>query len=91
MQAAELGLKNVDRVMAMLIPATTQRGQDYSRLAEMYQALLVKRNQAWAERIEPLLAEGRRPLVAVGTAHLLGPDGVAALLEARGYTVRRIQ
>lgn len=44
MQAAELGLKNVDRVMAMLIPATTQRGQDYTKLAEMYQALLVKRN-----------------------------------------------
>ena len=58
---------------------------------ELREALLVKRNQAWAERIEPLLAEGRRPLVAVGTAHLLGPDGVAALLEARGYTVRRIQ
>jgi hypothetical protein len=44
MQAAELGLKNIDRVMAMLIPATTQLGQDYTRLAEMYQALLVKRN-----------------------------------------------
>jgi len=43
-QAAELGLKNIDRVMAMLIPATTQLGQDYTRLAEMYQALLVKRN-----------------------------------------------
>jgi Met-zincin/Domain of unknown function (DUF5117)/Domain of unknown function (DUF5118) len=48
MQAAELGLKNVDRVMGMLIPATTQRGQDYSRLAEMYQALLVKRNNELA-------------------------------------------
>jgi len=44
MEGAELGLKNVDRVMAMLIPATTQLGQDYTRLAEMYQALLVKRN-----------------------------------------------
>jgi hypothetical protein len=48
MQAAELGLKNVDRVMAMLIPATTQRGQDYTKLAEMYQALLVKRNNELA-------------------------------------------
>jgi hypothetical protein len=44
MEGAELGLKNIDRVMAMLIPATTQLGQDYTRLAEMYQALLVKRN-----------------------------------------------
>ncbi|HTS53927.1 MAG TPA: zinc-dependent metalloprotease [Burkholderiales bacterium] len=44
MEGAELGLKNIDRVMAMLIPATTQLGQDYTRLAEMYQALLTKRN-----------------------------------------------
>jgi hypothetical protein len=48
MQAAELGLKNVDRVMTMLVPATTQRGQDYTKLAEMYQALLVKRNNELA-------------------------------------------
>src|SRR5215470_16253387 len=44
MKAAELGLKNIDRVMAMLIPATTELGRDYTRLADMYQALLVKRN-----------------------------------------------
>jgi hypothetical protein len=48
MEGAELGLKNIDRVMAMLIPATTQLGQDYTRLAEMYQALLVKRNNELA-------------------------------------------
>jgi hypothetical protein len=48
MQAAELGLKNVDRVMAMLLPATMQRGQDYTKLADMYQALLVKRNNELA-------------------------------------------
>lgn len=44
MKAAELGLKNIDRVMVMLIPATTELGKDYTRLADMYQALLVKRN-----------------------------------------------
>jgi hypothetical protein len=48
MQAAELGLKNVDRVMAMLLPATMQRGQDYTKLADMYQALLEKRNNELA-------------------------------------------
>ncbi|MEO8631345.1 MAG: zinc-dependent metalloprotease, partial [Betaproteobacteria bacterium] len=42
--AAEMGLRNVDRVMAMLIPATTELGKDYSKLAEMYQALLAKRD-----------------------------------------------
>lgn len=58
---------------------------------ELRQALLTDRNRAWAERIAPLLAENRRPLIAVGTAHLVGPDGLVALLEARGYSIRRIQ
>lgn len=58
---------------------------------ELRDALLVKRNLAWTDRIEPLLAEGRRPFVAVGTAHLIGPDSLVALLEARGYAVRRLQ
>lgn len=58
---------------------------------ELRQALLVDRNRAWVERIAPLVTQGRRPLVAVGTAHLLGPDGLAALLAERGFEVRRIQ
>jgi len=42
--AADLGLRNIDRVMVMLIPATTERGKDYSKLSEMYHALLTTRN-----------------------------------------------
>lgn len=57
----------------------------------LYEALLAKRNRAWLKGIIPLLNQGQRPLVAVGTAHLLGPDGLPALLTARGYAVRRIQ
>ncbi len=53
-------------------------------------ALLTGRNNRWAEAIIPLLEQSPRPLVAVGTAHLVGPDGLVALLEARGYRVRRI-
>src|SRR5262249_31255978 len=42
--AADMGLRNIDRVAGMLIPATTEVGRDYTRLAEMYQALLVTRD-----------------------------------------------
>ncbi len=42
-EAADLGLRNVDRVMPLLIPATTTLGGDYVRLREMYQALMVQR------------------------------------------------
>jgi hypothetical protein len=58
---------------------------------ELYDALLAGRNRAWLERLEPMLAQPARPLVAVGAAHLVGPDGLIGLFEARGYTVRRIR
>jgi len=54
------------------------------------EALLTGRNRRWAAVLAPLLAETPRPLIAVGAAHLLGPDGLAALLEAQGYRLRRI-
>lgn len=53
--------------------------------------LQVGRNRAWLPTIAGLLDEGARPFVAVGAAHMLGPDGLPALLRARGYTVLRIQ
>ncbi|WP_086618426.1 TraB/GumN family protein [Erythrobacter tepidarius] len=56
----------------------------------LHEALLAGRNRRWAETIAPLLEAGPRPLIAVGAAHLVGPAGLAALLEARGYRVRRL-
>ena len=58
---------------------------------ELRVALLVDRNNTWAEKIAAMLASGKRPLVAVGAAHMAGPEGLPALLAARGYTVTRIQ
>lgn len=57
----------------------------------LYEALAAGRNRAWAGRLARLLDSGQRPLVAVGTAHMLGPDGLPARLAAQGYRVRRIQ
>ena len=44
-EAADLGLRNIDRVMPMLIPATTQLGGGYARMAEMYDALITQRHR----------------------------------------------
>ncbi len=54
-------------------------------------ALLVGRNRTWTDRLIAMLSSRARPFVAVGAAHLAGPDGLPAMLAARGYTVTRLQ
>jgi len=57
---------------------------------QMYQRLLVDRNKAWLPKIEALFARTGRALVVVGAAHLVGPDGLVAMLKAKGYTVEQM-
>lgn len=73
---------------AKAIEASTREGV----LADpaVREVLLTARNRRWAAALAPLLAEAPRPLIAVGAAHLVGPEGVPALLEAQGYRLRRI-
>jgi len=56
----------------------------------MYQRLLVERNKNWMPKIEALFARRGRALVVVGAAHLLGPDGLLAMLKAKGYTIEQL-
>ncbi len=58
---------------------------------QLREALLVSRNREWAERITGELKRGDTLFVAVGAAHTVGPEGLAALLGARGFKVKRIQ
>lgn len=57
-----------------------------------YQLVNVERNQAWLPLLRRMLdGRGRdNVLVVVGAMHLLGDDGLLALLEQAGYTVERI-
>jgi uncharacterized protein YbaP (TraB family) len=54
------------------------------------QRLLQDRNAAMAARLQALHAEGAQPLVAVGALHLVGPQGLPALLQAAGFTVQAV-
>ena len=52
--------------------------------AMLNEELLIQRNHEWADRIDALLAAGGAPFIVVGAGHLVGPDNLIDLLEARG-------
>jgi uncharacterized protein YbaP (TraB family) len=64
--------------------------QDLRSEPRIYQRMLVDRNRDWLPKVEALFARRGRAFVVVGAAHLIGPDGLLAMLRARGYTVEQM-
>lgn len=54
-----------------------------------YSSLITERNNNWMPQLEKCLARSTPCLVVVGAAHLVGPDGLLALLQKRGYTIEQ--
>ena len=57
---------------------------------ELYDVLLKNRNAAWVEVLSREMAGAGVDFIAVGAAHLVGPDSVLAMMQAQGFTVERI-
>lgn len=53
--------------------------------------MLDDRNPALAASIDALHAGGKRVFAAIGSLHMIGPNGLPALLAGRGYQVERIE
>ena len=86
----EKGLELLDKIAKAWMEGDTEA---ISRLglAEMkreapavYKKLLIDRNVAWSEQIVEILKGSGVVQIAVGAAHLAGPDSVQAQLEKRG-------
>lgn len=57
---------------------------------ELHAALLVNRNRRWTETIAGWLDDDRDYLVVVGALHLVGDEGVPALLAGRGIGIHQL-
>jgi uncharacterized protein YbaP (TraB family) len=55
----------------------------------VYDKLVVRRNIAWAKKIEQMLKGSGVQQVAVGAAHLAGPDSLQAQLAKRGIKAEK--
>ena len=54
-----------------------------------YVSLIVERNRNWIPQIEACLSRPSPCFVVVGAAHLVGPDGLLAILKQRGYRLEQ--
>jgi uncharacterized protein YbaP (TraB family) len=57
---------------------------------ELYETIVVERNEDWVGQIEELLGTADDYLVIVGALHLIGDEGVPALLIGRGHEVAQM-
>lgn len=89
------GIAVIDALQAAWLAGDVKRlqriGPDRMRAEApaLFDALIVQRNNNWVKRIDALLKGSGTQFIAVGAAHLLGPDGVPEQLRKLGYTVER--
>jgi uncharacterized protein YbaP (TraB family) len=63
---------------------------DDPRLKKAEDGLITDRNKTMFEKIEKLLENGKTYFVMVGSAHLMGEEGIVELLRAEGYDVEQL-
>lgn len=73
------------------VKLATQTELDGSPKGILYDSLLRNRNRAWASTLAERLKQPGTSFVAVGAAHMLGTDGLPALLGQMGFKVTRLQ
>jgi uncharacterized protein YbaP (TraB family) len=72
------------------IERMTTAGMEDPRARDFREKIFLERNRNMAARIDALLAEPRTWFVIVGAGHMVGENGIPALLAARGHRVTRI-
>ncbi|WP_235534036.1 MULTISPECIES: TraB/GumN family protein [unclassified Sphingopyxis] len=65
--------------------------EDVDTVPAARKAIITDRNRRWSAWVQKRLEQPGTVLMAVGAGHLVGADGVPAMLEADGLKVTRVQ
>lgn len=89
---ADTAASHLDRIVVAWLAADLATLGDLSmsrRIDEpaVYQTLIVLRNNRWTNQLARVMQGSGTSFVAVGAAHLLGPDSLQVQLQQRGFTV----
>lgn len=76
-----------ETVERLIIGDPVKRHPEYKGVLEK---MLDKRNAKMTEKVEGFLKGTDTVFVAVGTGHLVGPQGIVRLLENKGYRVTQV-
>ena len=77
---------DANRLSAIIAAEENESADDRT----LHRVLFTDRNNAWAAWIQQRLARPGTVFIAVGAAHLAGPDSVQAALRARGVRSARV-
>lgn len=64
---------------------------EFPELEVFYDLVFFQRNQTMATRLAQLGEDGRTRFVVVGAGHMVGEQGIPALLAQKGYDVTRVR
>jgi uncharacterized protein YbaP (TraB family) len=71
---------------AVLAPSAQDRD-----LVDFEERVFLERNHRMAETLDLMLRQDARWFVVVGAAHMVGEEGIPALLAGRGHAVRQVE
>ena len=66
-------------------------GDVKEKYPDIYRDLFKGRNDKWLPEIEKLFLTPEKEFVLVGSAHLVGEDGIIEALRDRGYKIKKIR
>ncbi|GJL50571.1 MAG: GumN protein [Nitrospirales bacterium] len=64
--------------------------ENMKKFPEVYEALITRRNNSWLPHFESYLQKHETAMIVVGTLHLLGKQGLLAMLQEKGYVIKQL-